>query len=244
VQADELDYMDRIRMQSAIQQYTDSSISSTINLSEETPKETIFEIYLESWKQGLKGVTVFRNGCKKGVLSKKEETKEADPTMLGQNPTLIERELGDIERAERHRVMWKGSKMYIIVSLDDSGNPIEIFVKLPKEAGMTGDGFYNEQVFQEKYSLWETITRLTSMLLRVGMPIDRILTQLDRSSYNIIDAAAIISRILRQYISLDMDDQTIVSKGLGDRCPECSQKAYVPEGGCKICKACGYTTCG
>ncbi|WP_415718618.1 adenosylcobalamin-dependent ribonucleoside-diphosphate reductase [Maridesulfovibrio sp.] len=244
VQADELDYMDRIRMQSAIQQYTDSSISSTINLAEDTPKETIFQIYLESWKNGLKGVTVFRNGCKKGVLSKKEESKESDPTMKGQNPTMVERELGDIERAERHRVMWKGSKMYIIVSLDDSGNPIEIFVKLPKEAGVTGDGFYNEQVFQEKYSLWETITRLTSMLLRVGMPIDRILTQLDRSSYNIIDAAAIISRILRQYISLDMDDQTIVSKGLGDPCPECSKKAYVPEGGCKICKACGYTTCG
>lgn len=244
VQADELDYMDRIRMQAAIQQYTDSSISSTVNLSEETPKETIFQIYLEAWKQGLKGVTIFRNGCKKGVLSKKEETKEGDPTMLGQTPSLVERELGDIERAERHRVMWKGSKMYIIVSLDDSGNPIEIFVKLPKEAGMTGDGFYNEQVFQEKYSLWETITRLASMLLRVGMPIDRILTQLDRSSYNIIDAAAIISRILRQYISLDMDDQTIVSKGLGALCPECGKKAYVPEGGCKICKACGYTTCG
>ncbi len=244
VQADELDYMDRIRLQAAIQKYTDSSISSTINLAEETPKETIFQIYLEAWKHGLKGVTVFRNGCKKGVLSKTEEKKSSDPTMLGQNPTLIERELGDIERAERHRVMWKGSKMYIIVSLDDSGNPIEIFVKLPKEAGVTGDGFYNEQVFQEKYSLWETITRLTSMLLRVGMPIDRILTQLDRSSYNIIDAAAIISRILRQYISLDMDDQTIVSKGLGALCPECGKNAYVPEGGCKICKACGYTTCG
>ncbi|OEU65433.1 MAG: ribonucleoside-diphosphate reductase [Desulfovibrio sp. S3730MH75] len=244
VQSDELDYMDRIRMQSAIQEYTDSSISSTINLSEETPKETIFKIYLEAWKHNLKGVTVFRNGCKKGVLSKKEDAKEAKPTMRGQNPTLFERELGDIERAERHRVTWKGSKMYMIVSLDDAGNPIEIFVKLPKEAGMTGSGIYNEQVFQEKYSLWETITRLTSMLLRVGMPIDRILSQLDRSSYNIIDASAIISRILRQYISLDMDDQTIVSKGLGDTCPECGQNAYVPESGCKICKACGYTTCG
>lgn len=244
VQADELDYMDRIRMQAAIQEYTDSSISSTINLPEETPKETVFEIYLEAWRHGLKGVTVFRNGCKKGVLDKVEDKKETSPSMKGEDPSLVERELHDIEKAERHRVMWKGSKMYIIVSLDDSGNPIEIFVKLPKEAGVTGDGFYNEQVFQEKYSLWETITRLTSMLLRVGMPIDRILTQLDRSSYNVIDAAAIISRILRQYISLDVDDRTIVSKELGALCPECGKKAYVPEGGCKICKACGYTTCG
>ena len=245
VQADELDYMDRIRMQAAIQQFTDSSISSTINLPEETPKEVIFQIYLQAWKHGLKGVTIFRNGCKKGVLGKTEENKkDAEPTMLGQNPTLFERELRDIERAERHRVMWKGSKMYIIVSLDESGNPIEIFVKLPKEAGVTGEGIYNEQVFQEKYSLWETITRLASLLLRVGMPINRIITQLDRSSYNIIDAAAIIARILRHYVSLDMDDQTIVSKGLGDPCPECGKHAYVPEGGCKICKACGYTTCG
>jgi ribonucleoside-diphosphate reductase alpha chain len=243
VQADELDYMDRIRMQAAIQEFTDSSISSTINLPEETPKEIIFQIYLQAWKHGLKGVTIFRNGCKKGVLGKKED-KNPEPTMLGQNPSLIERELKDIERAERHRVMWKGSKMYIIVSLDETGNPIEIFVKLPKEAGVTGNGIYNEQVFQEKYSLWETITRLASLLLRVGMPINRIITQLDRSSYNIIDAAAIIARILRHYVSLDMDDQTIVAKGLGDPCPECGKHAYVPEGGCKICKACGFTTCG
>ncbi|GAU08247.1 adenosylcobalamin-dependent ribonucleoside-diphosphate reductase [Desulfoplanes formicivorans] len=243
VQADELDYMDRIRMQAAIQKFTDSSISSTINLPEETPKEVIFQIYLQAWKHGLKGVTIFRNGCKKGVLGKKEDKKDAEPTMLGQNPTLVERELKDIEMAERHRVMWKGSKMYIIVSLDESGKPIEIFVKLPKEAGDI-NGIYNEQVFQEKYSLWETITRLASLLLRVGMPINRIITQLDRSSYNIIDAAAIIARILRHYVSLDMDDQTIVSKGLGDPCPECGKNAYVPEGGCKICKACGYTTCG
>jgi len=244
VQADELDYMDRIRMQAAIQEFTDSSISSTINLPEDTPKEIIFQIYLQAWKHGLKGVTIFRNGCKKGVLGKKEDKKDPEPTMRGQNPSLFERELEDIERAERHRVMWKGSKMYIIVSLDESGNPIEIFVKLPKEAGVTGDGIYNEQVFQEKYSLWETITRLASLLLRVGMPINRIITQLDRSSYNIIDAAAIIARILRHYVSLDMDDQTIVAKGLGDPCPECGKHAYVPEGGCKICKACGFTTCG
>ncbi len=244
VQADELDFMDRIRMQSAIQEFTDSSISSTINLSEETPKDTIYQIYLEAWKHGLKGVTIFRNGCKKGVLSKKEDKKKSDSTLIRKDAAIQERELHDIERAERHRVMWKGSKMYIIVSLDESGNPIEIFVKLPKEAGVNGDGFYSEQVFQEKYSLWETITRLASLLLRVGMPIERILTQLDRSSYNIIDAAAIIARILRQYVSLDMDDQTIVAKELGAVCPECGKKAYVPEGGCKICKACGYTTCG
>ena len=244
VQADELDYMDRIRVQAAIQEFTDSSISSTINLPEDAPREVIFQIYLQAWKHELKGVTIFRNGCKKGVLGKKEETKDSEATMRGQNPSLAARELRDIERAERHRVMWKGSKMYIIVSLDESGNPIEIFVKLPKEAGVTENGIYSEQVFQEKYSLWETITRLASLLLRVGMPIDRIITQLDRSSYNIIDAAAIIARILRHYISLDMDDQTIVSKGLGDPCPECGKNAYVPEGGCKICKACGYTTCG
>lgn len=242
VQADELDYMDRIRMQAAIQEFTDSSISSTINLPEDTDQDTIFDIYLQAWKHELKGVTVFRNGCKKGVLSKSED-KESGAD-LHNFPNIFERELHDIERAERHRVMWKGSKMYIIVSLDESAQPIEIFVKLPKEAGVTGNGIYNEQVFQEKYSLWETITRLTSMLLRVGMPIDRIITQLDRSSYNIIDAAAIISRILRHYISLDMDDQTIVAKGLGDTCPECGKNAYVPEAGCKICKACGYTTCG
>ncbi len=121
---------------------------------------------------------------------------------------------------------------------------IEIFVKLPKEAGVTGDGFYNEQVFQEKYSLWETITRLTSMLLRVGMPIDRILTQLDRSSYNIIDAAAIISRILRQYISLDMDDQTIVSKVLAIPAPNAARKHTFPRADARSARLAGTPPAG
>ena len=56
---------------------------------------------------------------------------------------LVERELLDTEDAERHRVMWKGAKLYLIVSIDEEGNPVEIFAKLPQEAGIDGKGAFS-----------------------------------------------------------------------------------------------------
>ena len=82
VTAMNLDYEDRIKMQQAWQQYIDASISSTINLPYETTVEDVYEIYIEAWKHNLKGVTIFRDGCKRsGVLineKPKDEKEEND----------------------------------------------------------------------------------------------------------------------------------------------------------------------
>lgn len=82
VTAMNLDYEDRIKMQQAWQQYIDASISSTINLPYETTVEDVYEIYIKAWKHSLKGVTIFRDGCKRsGVLineKPKDEKKEND----------------------------------------------------------------------------------------------------------------------------------------------------------------------
>jgi adenosylcobalamin-dependent ribonucleoside-diphosphate reductase len=245
LEADEISVNDRIAMQSTLQKYIDSSISSTINLPASATVDDIFNIYITAHKMGLKGITVFRDGCKKGVI----EASDTSSTAQSQDPNpYIIKELLDEERAVRHRVLWKGAKMYIIISLDEDDYPVEVFVKLPREAGINGDGHYSETVYQEKFSLWEAVTRLTSLLLRSGMPIGKIIKQLDKSSYSMVDASAVLARILRKYQdNPDLDDYTdeeIITQNLGVECKECGAMAYVFEGGCGICKACGYSDCG
>ena len=160
---------------------------------------------------------------------------------------LILKELLDEERARRYKVSWKGAKIYITVTLDDDNEPLEVFVKLPREAGINGNGMYSEETFQEKYSLWETITRLVSLLLRAGMPVEKIIEQLEKSTYSVVDAASILIRILRKFLVSELEDvstEDIIEQGLGKLCPECGKHAYVYENGCGACRNCGYTTCG
>jgi len=231
VESHELHWKDRINMQSAVQDFTDSSISSTVNLPNDATVQEIMDIYMYASGMGLKGVTVFRDGCKQGVLSAPSTREEEGTKQAG---GMYVRELLDVERAERYRINWKGAKMYVIVSLDDEDNPVEVFVKLPREAGQNGDGYYREEMYQEKFSLWECITRLVSLHLRSGMPLKMILKQLDKSSYAMTDASNVLARVLRNYL---WEEE-------GDQCPECGKYTYIHQGGCPTCQSCGYTNCG
>ena len=237
VESYELKWSDRIRVQSTVQRYTDSSISSTINLPEDCTPEDIFAIYEMGWAYQLKGITVFRDGCKKGVL----ETTEKIPER--KEGTLYIRSLLDIERAERHRVFWKGAKLYITISLDENDHPLEVFVKLPREAGGNGEGYYREELYQEKTSLWDTITRLVTAQLRSGMPLEYIIKQLDKGSYTLTDAGAVLSRILKKYL-YQLKEVEQEETGIGDECPECGEMSYIYTGGCPVCQKCGYSNCG
>lgn len=233
LEAGEISWRSRIDIQSSFQKNIDSSISSTINLDNSCTKEEIQSIYEYAWDKGLKGITVFRDGCKAGVLS---STK--DEVVENKIPDIYEKELLDEEIAVRHRAMWKKSKMYVNVSLDEEDNPIEIFTKLPKEAGIGSDGKFSLPLFNERTSNWDLISRLISLCLRYGVNLDQILSQLDKSSYSIVDAASILKRILSKYINNDDDI------GIFQECPECGEKSYLLEGGCGKCNECGYSECG
>lgn len=252
VEAWEIDVHKRIAMQAAVQKYIDASISSTINLPENTTVDQIVEIYIEAWRNKLKGITVFRDGCKKGVLSSTSKTSQSETNSENAYPTtsapVYIRTPGDEERCIRYRVSWKGSKMYIIVTLDENDRPLEVFAKLPREAGINGNGVYSEEHFQEKYSLWESITRLVSLALRANIDLDRIISQLEKSVYSVVDATAILCRILRKFQTnntiSNISTQDIIKNKLGKKCQECGEYAYVYENGCGSCRNCGYTSCG
>lgn len=230
VEADELNWKERIDVQASFQKYIDSSISSTLNLSSTCKIEEIIDIYLYAWEKGLKGVTVFRDGCKQGVLSG-TETKEPY-----REQEIYEKELLDEEIAVRHRVMWKRSKLYVNVSTDEDNNPIELFTKLPKESGIDGDGKFSLPLFNERNSNWDLISRLISLCLRYGISLEHIIEQLEKSSYSIVDAASILKRILSKYKKCEDNEMM-------QECPECGSLSYILEGGCGKCNECGYTQC-
>jgi ribonucleotide reductase alpha subunit len=252
VEAEEVPYMDRIAVQAAVQTFIDSGISSTINLPNSASPKVIGDIFLKAWENELKGITVFRDGCKEGILSGTTEETKATKAVTSAVPELYEKELLDVETATRHRVKWKKAKLYIIVSKDDEGAPVEVFAKLPVEAGINGDGFFNPTLWQERTSNWDLACRLISMLLRFGSPLEDVIKQLQKSSYTMVDVASTLKRVLSSYMpgGSQWEDAEEDEEGepriaeCGMPCPECQAEEYIAEGGCMICLACGFTTCG
>lgn len=254
--AQDISARDHILMQAALQPHVCAAISKTINLPNSATRDDVALGYLLAHELKCKGLTVYRDGSRDTQVlyaGKKESEQPAEDQGESCNrsdfPTdlLFERELLDVEKAERHRVIWKGAKAYMIVSLDDDDQPIEVFIKLPREAGVNGKGYYEASVWQERMSNWDAVCRLVSLLLRVGMPLHRVIQQLEKSSYSMVDAPGTMLRVLSRYlpntVDEDMEVEEIIEKGLGEVCPDCGEPAYVREGGCKACKLCGYSEC-
>ena len=236
VESHKLDYKQRIEMQSVCQKYVTDSISSTVNLPENTTIEDIENLYVLAYEKGLKGVTVYRDNCSLGGIlnteSKKEETKEEKTQKL---------QLSSKEKSTRYQVKWKNTiKTYITVTENENGIPVEVFTKVPKEAGLEKDTF-NPALYLERQSYWDSLCRLTSLLLRYQIPLTDIIKQLDKSSYSMYDLPAILKRTLLDGVkekgTKNLNPQKLT------KCPQCGEKAYVNENGCGVCYSCGYSKC-
>ena len=241
-EAHEISWLERIKVQQSIQRYTDSSISSTINLPSTTSVFEIEHIYMEAWKHQLKGITIFREGCKEGVLSR--PTNVVEVTTLPATG-MYKRSLLDLEDCHRHRVLWKGAKVYIMVSIDADDLPVEVFVKLPRVAGVNKQGIFEQDRYNEMVANWDCITRMASSMLRYGVPLEEVLHQLEVSSCSLVDAPGVLYRVLKMYIPEDEYEEEYPEEGTAgyEECPECHCKTYKRENGCKICTSCGYSKC-
>lgn len=242
-EAYEIKYSDRLNVQATIQKYTDASISSTVNLPEETTIQDIYNIYLDGWKKGLKGLTIFRQGSKKGILSidNNEENHEIDneEEVRKQIASLIEKnkqKLLSPQRAYRMVSKWKNSNVYINVSYDEKGRPSEIFASLPEEIGLNDNGELDDALFDERKSYWDSICRLISLLLRAGVDLNQIIKQLRKSGRSITDLPSGLCRILKTFLSTSIEKQEEIkeSKKGGEYCSNCHQYGVIYESGCSI----------
>lgn len=230
----ELDYLKRINVQEIIQKHITDSISSTINLPSTATPQDIEKIYVESWKRGLKGITVFRNGTIQGVL----EIDKTNNTDTIQKDNKIETNLNEPENGKTHIVKWKNAKVYITVTTDKDGKPSKIFSSIPWEAGLSGNDendTYKTELLLERMSHWSAICRLTSVCLSHGVSVEEVIKQLKKSSYNITHIPRHIMRILSEFIAEKTDNNLL--------CPVCKNNSLIVTEGCVSCTYCGYSKC-
>lgn len=242
--ANDIDWVERVEIQSIIQHYTSHSISSTINLPKEATKEDVAEIYLASYNKGLKGVTIYRDGSRTGVLVTDTST---DNTFEPKDALKRPQEL----QAESHIVSVRGKKFNVLVGLVDD-KPYEVFAfggehfkrgsgKLIKEK----KGKYT-YVSNTAHSLdiatgmtdeQAAITRLISTSLRHGTKIQFIVEQLQKTDGDITSFTKAIARVLKKYIQED----ELLHRA---KCDDCGSTNIRMEEGCMVCNDCGSSKCG
>ena len=222
VESDSINCENRVNIQGAIQEHIDHSISSTINLPAGTESEVVGNLYMKGWEQGLKGITVYVDGSRSGVLV--TETKEEEKEVFPQNsapkrPETLECDI--------HRVSVKGEKWIVFVGLMD-GKPYEVigglsnYVEIPNKVktgiihkvkkGKTsqynlilGEGDQSfaikdiNKAFDNPNN--EVLTRLISLSLRHGSKINHVVEQLkkDKDS-DMFSFNKSIARVLKKYI--------------------------------------------
>lgn len=244
-EADNINWTKRVELQSIVQKYTTHSISSTINLPSTVSVEEVSNIYLEAWKQGLKGITVYRDGSRDGVLV--SETKPNISTEEFNYVDAIKRpkELD----AESHITRVGGVPHYVIVGLMND-KPYEVFIEtedvIPQGKGKLtklGRGRYKftqngyERIITASMSDEQAaITRLVSAMLRHRGDIKFIVEQLNKTDGDLFSFTKGVARILKKYIP-DGTKSTVT-------CQDCGSDDVIFEEGCNKCRSCGSSKCG
>lgn len=262
--SNDVDWLSKVRMQGAVQKWVDHSISVTINLPNDVSEELVGKLYLEAWEAGCKGVTVYRDGSRSGVLISNEEKAEEETltTFPTKRPEVLN---ADVVRFQNNRERW-----IAVIGLIDN-KPYEIFtgliddedgLVLPrwvekglviKNSNKNGSSRYDFEYenkrgyktrieglshkFNPEY--WN-YAKLISGTLRHGMPIEKVVDlinslQLDSESINTWKNG--VARALKRYIA----DGTQAGK---EKCLNCNSKNLIYQEGCLTCKDCGSSKCG
>ena len=262
--ANDIDWVSKVKMQGEMQKWVDHSISVTVNIPAETTEELVSQIYLTAWECGCKGMTIYRDGSRTGVLvsNKKEEKKNNDNDFVETHSPVRPKTLEcDVVRFQNNYEKWIAfvgkinNKPYEIFLGKQDDFYLPPFVEtawITKNKDEEGKSRYDLQ-FKDKQGYKITIeglsrsfspefwnyAKLISGILRHGMPISNVVTLIQNLSVdedNINAWKNGIARALKRYIP----DGTKVDKEV---CPTCGD-ALVYEDGCKHCKNCGYSKCG
>lgn len=255
----DVDWLKKVEMQGRIQKWVDHSISVTINLPKDASEELVNKLYIAAWKNGCKGITIYREGSRDGVLV--AANKEEDKNTKLKRPHILE---ADIVRFNNNNVKW-----IAFIGLKD-GKPYEIFtgidepdyLPIPKtiEKGFiikikddVGNKRYDFQ-YINKAGFYVTIeglsykfdpeywnyAKLISGVLRHEMSIEKVVhlvTSLHLQSDSLNTWKNGVVRALKKYIP----DGT---KPKNNTCPNCKNDSLEYQEGCLVCKSCGFSQCG
>jgi ribonucleoside-diphosphate reductase alpha chain len=226
----------RVKMQATIQKHIDTAISSTVNLPEEITPEEVEGIYLLAWRMGCKGITVYREGSREGILETEKVAKKAEaPRTTFDRPRLME--------GKTLKLKLPQGGLYLTANLVN-GELKEVFVTLGKSGG------------DEKADA-EALGRLISLYLQHGGDMQSVISTLKgiKGKYvswdegtqlqSIPDAIAKALELLTlNHVVKESGFPTEAkSTSMGATCPDCHENTLVFENGCYHCSSCGYSKC-
>ena len=247
---------DRIKMQAIWQEHIDASISSTLNLPEEATIEDVYNIYMQAWKAGLKGVTVYRANCaRQAILSSTTKSTENTPKAKEKeeikfnNISPVSRKTIGTTYGATHCKKCACGTLYITTNMDKDGNLVEIFTHTSKGG-----------ICQANLN---AVTRMISLGLRSGIKIEEIEDQLKgihcpacqmtKAKGNSVDGMScpdIMSRTIKEFVASEIKpclnkntkQTTAKTEDSSNKCPECGEP-LLNTGGCIQCQSCGYSKC-
>ena len=261
--SNDVDWLSKVRLQGAVQKWVDHSISVTINLPNDVPEELVGELYLEAWKAGCKGVTVYRDGSRSGVLvSNEPDAEETLTSFPTKRPEVLE---ADVVRFQNNKEKWiafigliddKPYEIFTGLADDEDGILIPRWVEdglIIKNRNEDGTSRYDFQ-YKNKRGYKTTIeglshkfnpefwnyAKLISSTLRHGMPIEKIVDlinslQLEGESINTWKNG--VTRALKRFV----EDGTMAK---GQKCDNCKSTNLIYQEGCLTCTDCGSSKCG
>jgi ribonucleoside-diphosphate reductase alpha chain len=266
--SNDVDWLMKVKMQGRIQKWVDHSISVTINLPSEVDEDLVNRLYVEAWKSGCKGCTVYRDGSRSGVLISAKSDKKTElppckpPTVVEVRPPVLE---ADVVRFQNNKEKWVA-----LVGLLD-GYPYEIFTglqdddegifipksvttgRIVKNIDENGNKRYDFQ-FENKRGYKMTIeglsekfnkeywnyAKLISGVLRYRMPIEQVIKLVSSLE---LDSQSINTwkNGVERALKKYVQDGTVAK---GKKCPNCGSETLVYQEGCLICTTCGSSRCG
>jgi len=270
--ANDVDWMEKVKMQGAIQKWVDHSISVTINLPNDVSEELVGQLYVEAWKCGCKGCTVYRDGSRSGVLiSTKSETKKKTeegecncppPVVTEVRPKSLE---CDVVRFQNNKEKWVA-----FVGLLD-GYPYEIFtgvlddedgIALPKTVSKghiiknfdeNGNKRYDFQ-FENRRGYKTTIEGLSERFNKEYWNYAKLISGVLRYRMPLTNVIKLVSSLQLESESINTWKNGVEralkkyvqdgTKATGQKCPNCGQETLVYQEGCLICTNCGHSRCG
>jgi ribonucleoside-diphosphate reductase alpha chain len=228
VVAHDIDPIWHIRMQAAFQKHTDNAVSKTVNLPYNATKADVEKVYFEAYRLGLKGVTVFRDGCKSSqVLSlKKQQDKRSS---VKERPEVV--------YGFTQKVKTGLGTLYLTVNEVD-GKPFEVFATI----GKSGRSITAKA---------EAIGRLVSLALRSGVEVEEIVRQLKgiggehpvfQKKGLLLSIPDAVAWVLETHYLKNAPKSNAQPSLIRPTCPECGEEITFQEG-CLLCPSCGYTRC-
>lgn len=242
--SNDINYEERIEIQSVIQKYITHAISSTINLPKDVSIKEVNNIYFKAWKEGLKGITVYRDGSRSGIL-------------VNDNEEDLFTEISGLKRpkelpADYYEITVKGTQFIVLVGLY-ANRPYEIFVFKPKiSVNLKSHKGKIIKVKKDQYRFDSELiqidnienstetteqkahTLLISMLLRHRAPLKFVIKTAKKVDDNITSFSSAMCRVLSKYIGTEEVTSEV--------CPECGGK-LIREAGCEKCLDCGFSKC-